>query len=354
MAAHFGMHIPKWSMARMNKPYSLAEAGISLVSSKQAKGANEQRAPAPSSLCARDLPMLRPPFFDRTASFTSRRVITPRECRPYRPRPKPRWSPTRRRNAAPRPLPFGFRATKVTFEAAPDLGEARINFSYNNHFSTSTDFCEKAGRQQYCEGPHEASWRRWATVNPSCTDFQFQPLKVTFEDDAGNRSVCYWDIGFELADGSIAFGEIKADETFFLEGETRLFADAAADALSAHQIAFLRLHGTDFDEITSETIKRVFDQRRTSFDPASEASGIIAAIAASGGAIKMAEALKIIGGWQPEAEAKLCAMMVKKHIALGLEYPLTGDTIITLPPKPRDAGALRRFLASCSPNPTGE
>jgi hypothetical protein len=237
----------------------------------------------------------------------------------------------------------------VKLQVAPGLGQVRINFRYNNVFSTSADFCEKSARQQFCEEAHEKVWHRWAIVNPTCTDVQFQPVKAIFEDQAGNQICAYWDIALEFYDGTIAFGEIKPDETFFLDTKAAKMANASAMLLGVHGIPFVRLHGADFDDITRETIKEVFDYRRTDFDRVRDVEPVHNAIAASGHHINLGKAVELIGGHPTEAKAKLCAMMVKRHVALDLSRPLTADTHVELAPVAPTPGALRRFLASCEP-----
>lgn len=326
----------------MNKPFQLTEDDAALRSDV-AKGSAVRR---PSSVPVSALPMLRPPVFNRREALYSSHTPTHRECRPHRPRPSPRWSPSRSHNAATtsRATP-GFPPQRVLLEAAPDLGQTRINFSYDNHGSTSADFCDKPGRQQFCEGPHESAWRRWATVNVNCTDFQFQPIKATFIDAAGNATVAFWDVGFEFYDGTLAFAEIKADATFFEMAKTRLATEASAEALAQFDAVFLRLHGSDFDPITLQTIKYVFDRRRTIYDPDREAVPVIESIRSAAGEISLARALEIIGGGKAGAEAKLCAMMVDRRVALCLARPLTGSTPVRLAPPAVETGALRRFLS---------
>jgi len=353
MAPYYDGPTLKRKMAFMNKPISPIE-GIHLAPFRCYSSGGRQKAAVPSSLRACDLPMLRPPVFDRHTRFTSRLLITHRECRPYRPRPMPRWSPAKPRDVISQPARTpSFRAIKVTFKVASDLGATRTNFRYNNTFSTSGDFCEKSARQQFCEEAHEIAWRRWAIVNPNCTDVQFQPVKAILEDQVGNQICAYWDVGFEFYDGSIVFGEIKPDETFFFDTKAALIANASAMALSTRGVHFARLHGTDFDDITRETIKEIFDYRRTEFDHCRDVEPVLNAIALAGQQITLGRASELIGGHTTEAKAKLCAMMVKRHVALNLTGPITSDTLLKLAPSATSRGALRRFLASCEPL-TGE
>lgn len=338
----------------MNQLFPLAHAAASgpyRPSSPSALGSPR----APKSLRACDLPLLRPPAYSRFTAFNSGRMPTRRECRPFRPRPQPRWSASRRGRSKDRPAGLDAHAHPdpqlklIELQVATDLGPVRINFRYNNTFSTSADFCEKSHRQQFCEEAHEIAWHRWAVVNPYCTDVQFQPIKAIFEDAAGNQICVYWDIGLEFYDGSIVFGEIKADESFFLDTKAALIANVSAQALNAYGIAFVRLHGSDFDTITRETIKEIFDYRRTQFDTQRDLEPILEAIVRTGHPLSFGNAIELIGGHPSEAKAKLCAMMVKRYVALDLAHPLSQETSVSLAPEAKDPGALRRFLAACLP-----
>lgn len=232
--------------------------------------------------------------------------------------------------------------------AAPGLGQTRINFNYGNHCTTSADFLDKSGRQHFSEGPHEDSWKRWLTVNPCCTDVQFQPVKADFEDQHGNRRTAYWDVGIELLGSILLFGEIKADRSFFATEDMDAVVRISVAALREENIAFVRLHGSDFDPISAETIKSVFDRRRTAFDNEADVVPLKDTIDASGGSIELADACSILGGHEAEAEAKLCAMMCARHISIDLDLPLTGGTLIRRAPSPMGHGALRRFLTRFS------
>ena len=336
----------------MNRPFTLQGTRHSIASKSQFNKMQQADGLSHRSLRASDLPMLRPPSYCRHSAFPAGRTPTHRECRPYRPRPQPRWSPNRKHQRTPPSTHLSLRA--LTLQAAADLGPVRVNFRYKNPFSTSADFCEKSGRQQFCEEAHELAWRRWAIVNVHCVDVQFQPIKVIFEDAGGKLLSAYWDVGFELVDGSIVFGEIKANESFFCDTKAAMMTNASAMALRAHGIVFARLHGSDFDDITRETIKEVFDYRRADFDAQRDLEPVLEAIDRDGHQISLGEASKLIGGHQNEAKAKLCAMMVKRHIALDLTHPLTKETSVRLAPEAKNPGALRRFLASCEPLREGE
>lgn len=331
----------------MNRPFPLRRADNLVRSGRGLMEADAATEASPRSLRASDLPMLRPPSYSRHSTVQSGRTPTHRECRPYRPRPQPRWSPGRKHRRKQPLVNLALRL--VALQAAPDLGPVRVNFRYNNTFSTSADFCEKSRRQQFCEEAHERAWARWAIVNPNCTDVQFQPVKAIFEDAGGKQHCSYWDVGLEFIDGSIIFGEIKPDETFFFKTRAAEMANASAKALRDHGIAFARLHGNDFDDITRATIKEVFDYRRTEFNPQADVEPVLEAIARGGNQISLRRAIELIGGHPSEAKAKLCAMMVKRYIALDLRHPLTEETIVQIAPSARNPGALRRFLGACEP-----
>lgn len=234
---------------------------------------------------------------------------------------------------------------ETTLNSASDLGQTRINFNYSNYGTTTADFLDKGGRQHFAEGPHEDRWKRWLSVNPYCTDMQFQPLKAVFEDRHGNRRTAYWDIGIELLGSQLFFGEIKADRSFFRTEDMETVIRMSASALATESIPFLRLHGTDFDDISDATIKSVFDRRRTTFDVEGDVAPIIEAIDANGGSIHFEDAIEVLGRDEAEAEAKLCAMMCARHISIDLDFPLTAGSLVRRAPRQLGQGALRRFLA---------
>lgn len=288
--------------------------------------------------------MLRPPRYDWRIARRGRRQPTKRECRPYRPRPRPRWSPTSRVRSSTA-LTGCVAPIEARLRADPNLGHTRINFNYGNVFETSAALCDKPGRQQYCEGANEIFWRRWLVVNVFVTDFQFQPIVAVFVDEHGRERTYYWDVGVEFVDGSIAFGEIKANRAFFNVAEIRLVVEGSAAALANEGIAFVRLLGTDFDEITKQTIKRVFDNQLTSYT-ARDVSAATDAIMAGHGSVTLGQAITAIGGHRWEAEAKLCSMMTDRRIMIDIDLPFTDDcTAVRLPPEAVNPGALRRFMA---------
>lgn len=328
----------------MNSPFAPPIAQAARSRSDTLPASRNNSVGFAKSLQADDLPMLRPPAFSRRALFDTGRMPTIRECRPHRPRPQPRWFPSRRHLVEAESVPVGFRPKRVLLKAATDLGPTRINFSYNNHGSTSANFCEKPGRQQFCEGPHEVAWLRWASVNVYCTDFQFQPTKASFIDEHGNMVTAFWDVAFEFIDGTLAFAEIKADRSFFRVPSERLIIEASAATLRSHNIAFLRLHGTDFDPLIAQRIKHVFDRRRTIYDPEGDVERVLVAIENEGGALPLGRATEILGGGAAAAEAKLCAMMVARHVSIDLEQPLTPTSLVQSAPAATHPAALRRFL----------
>ena len=234
---------------------------------------------------------------------------------------------------------------EARFRADPDLGHTRINFNYGNVFETSAALCDKPGRQQYCEGSNEIFWRRWLVVNVFVTDFQFQPIEVVFVDEHGRERKYYWDVGVEFVDGSIAFGEIKANRTFFDTATIHLVVEGSAAVLANEGIAFVRLMGTDFDQITKQTIKRVFDSQLVSYSEY-ELMSVTDAILTNRGSIGLGRAIDTIGGHRWDAEAKLCSMMTDRRIEIDIDLPLTLDhTKVRLAPEAVNPGALRSFLS---------
>lgn len=234
-------------------------------------------------------------------------------------------------------------ATKMT--AAPDLGQTRVNFSYDNYGSTTADFCDKSKRQYFGEGPHEDAWKRWLSVNTNVTDFQFQPLKADFLDDRGDKRTVFWDVAIELLGTAVIIGEIKADRRFFDIPKVDASLRLSVAALRDENIFFVRLLGTDFDDITRDTIKAVFDRRRTRYEPHLELRLVCEALEA--GTLTLGAAAGLMKIPYPEAEAKLCAMMCHRRLAIDLELPLTPDTVLRPAPAAHGEGALRRFLERC-------
>lgn len=306
------------------------------------------------SVRAKDLPLLCPPRFDIRAALQDGRRPTPRECQPHRPRPRPRWAPSRQ--SARARLPTGcVEPISASLRAAPDLGHTRINFNYGNVFATSADLCDKPGRQQFCEGSGEILWRRWAIVNTNVVDFQFQPIEIEFEDEQGRRRIYTCDVAFELVDGMIVFAEIKAERVFFEMAETRILVEASAQALAPEGIVFARLLGTDFDAITSNTIKSLYDRSRAAYTE-EELSTVLNAIRASvTSTISMREAADALGRASWQVDPKLCSMMADRRIAIDIALPITPDTRLRLVTEARKPGTLRAFLrrlaeaATCSP-----
>ncbi|MHB9879008.1 hypothetical protein ACSMXM_05010 [Pacificimonas sp. ICDLI1SI03] len=226
---------------------------------------------------------------------------------------------------------------------APDLGQVRIEFRYNKVYSTTADYSDKARRQQFHEGPHEANYHYWLSVNPHCSDFQFQPLEFTFTGEAG--SVRYTpDLAIELVTGEIVLAEIKASQAFFDQPEVRRLACEAETHLAQHGVLFARLKGDDFDRITLQTIMEVFVDRRAVYSE-HELTQVIEAIRRGGGDIKLDKAIHILGGPEREARAKLNSMMADRMLDVDVSLPFTHLTPVREALPPNCPGALRAFLA---------
>ena len=328
----------------MNKPFSpndfLADenAGQALRSAGRAKGTCR-----PVGLLVQDVPLLRPPHQERRKAIDVVRRPTARECRPWRPRPKPRWSPSGHRAPVAAKKQLKGRV-QLELRSADDLGQVRKNFRYSNYGTTSADFCDKSGRQFFGEGPHEAAWKRWFRVNPNCTDVQFQPTEAIFTDEHGYERRAIWDVAIEILGRDLFFGEIKADRSFFGTRDIKLIGRLSTSALRREGIDFVRLHGCDFDDITLETIKYVFDRRRAAFHVESEANPLIHYIGQQGGVIDLRQAASFLGGSYYAAEAKICAMMNARLIAIDLAFPLCPASPVRQAPEAQGTGALRRFL----------
>lgn len=293
-------------------------------------------------LLVRDIPLLRPPRFDVRRSTAADRIPSTGELRPFRPGRRPRWSPPRRR-LIERLEPF--EASSATLRSAEGLGQVRINFSYRNYISTTADFGDKSGRQQFCEGHVEDDWRRWLLVNANCVDVEFQPIEATFTDADGMQRTVTWDVGIELVEPPLIFAEIKVNRDYFEDARTKENASLSAAALRPLGCEFARLMGSDFDSVSRRTVKEVFDCRRAKFDPEVHLHPVIEAIDTAGGELPLGRAIEVAGGAVGGARARFCAMMAKRHLALDLNLPLTDDTPVRRAPTARGAGALRRFLA---------
>lgn len=297
------------------------------------------------SLLTRELPLVRPPPYDTRHATRCGRLPTARELRPFRPAAKPRWSPSRREQQRISGTSRFQNPSRCELRSAWDLGQIRVNFSYDNHMSTSAEFCDKPGRQQFLEGPHEMHWKQWLWLNANCTDFQFQPIEATFHDEHGFTTRATWDVGIELVTGPLVFAEIKANRSFFLMPKVSMSINASVHALKSRDAVFARLTGTDFHPLTLATIQQVYSHRRVDYNYEAEARAMLAAIADNGSKTTLGWAKRFLGGHAPEAEAKICSMAMDRLIALDVGLPLTDETKLSFAPVNQNEGKLRSFLA---------
>lgn len=274
------------------------------------------------------------------------RLRHPMEILPFRPQPRPAWSPTRRdrRDAGqPRPLERPDRhGTRLV--ADHGLGAVRINFRYASFQSMTAAFSEKAGRDQYFEGPHETFGFRKDEVDPVRTDIQYQPVRLEWMTPDGRVNWMTLDWGVELQDGSVVFGEDKASEDYFADPELDERLDFAEEFLSERGACLeRRVAGGVPTALERRVVKDIFDARRTGYDEA-HAARVRTAILASGGTASLGAVIAAIGEHTRLSLDIARAMMFDRLVSMPLIAPPMPDTPVTIPP-PAKRGALRAFLA---------
>ena len=238
------------------------------------------------------------------------RIKHPRECRPYRPEPGPAWSPGRRKwrdlddrrdpRDAGRAHPID-PATRhaVRLVAARNLGAIRINFRYASFVAMTAAHSEKAGRDQYFEGPHEAYGFRWDEVNPKRLDLQYQPIRIEWESLTGRRHHLTLDWGVETDDNRVIFGEDKASDDFFDDPNVNERLEFAEALLEDHGASFeRRIKGGLHNRMELRVVKDIFDARRTAFD-AEAVQRVQQHIRGAGGTAPLGAILQIIAGTRP-------------------------------------------------------
>ncbi|QNE31620.1 hypothetical protein F1C10_06530 [Sphingomonas sp. NBWT7] len=274
------------------------------------------------------------------------RLRHPMEILPFRPQPRPAWSPPRRdrRDAGqPRPMERPDRqGTRLVADRG--LGAVRINFRYASFQSMTAAFSEKAGRDQYFEGPHETFGFRRDEVDPVRTDIQYQPVRIKWTTVDGRLNWMTLDWGVELQDGTVVFGEDKACEDYFADPELDERLDFAEEYLAEHGARLeRRVAGGLPTALERRVVKDIFDARRTEYDEA-HAARVRTAILASGGTTSLCGVIAAIGE-HPRLSLDIArAMMFDRLVSMPLTAPPMPDTPVTIPP-PAKRGALRAFLA---------
>lgn len=273
------------------------------------------------------------------------RIPHPLEVRRVRPRREPRWLPrsSSRPDAQPR-RSVAERWRDPKLEAAPDTGQLRINFKYGAWFTTTAGFSVKSKRAVYHEGAAEcAAWIEAETLT-SRLDLEFQPLRVVWKRDHGRTRHITLDGGFELEDHSLVFTEYKGAPAYFDEPNTADLLDEAEEVLARNGATLRRedssvLVGT----MLHRTLKDVFDDRNTPFDPVADVEAARGAVLRDNGTASLGAVLEAIGGPIRDASAKLNAMSVRRIVRIDPSRPQMPDTPVDLPPE-RTRGRLRAFL----------
>lgn len=275
----------------------------------------------------------------------------PSECLPYRPRPKPVWIPARRdsRDAGqPRRIEAPTRKN-LRLVADRSLGAKRINFRYAGYQPMVAGHSEKAGRDQYFEGSHEAYGFRLHEIDPTYLDLQYQPIEVAWTTPVGKQNHITLDWGVEIENGSVVFGEDKADEAYFEDPEISERLDMV-EAFLETQGAFFerRVAGSLPTFLARRAVKNVYDYRRTAFDE-EHVSRVQSLIRGDGGTSTMGRVIEAIGEHAALSESIVYGMMHKRLVRIPIATPPMPDTPVTIPPA-ATKGALRAFLAANVPH----
>ncbi|NIJ16269.1 hypothetical protein [Sphingobium vermicomposti] len=281
------------------------------------------------------------------------RIPHPMECRPRRPEIGPAWSPGRHQRRDPRDAgkphvadpPTRYAAKLV---AAENLGAVRINFVYAAFMSMTAAHSEKAGRDQYFEGPHETYGFRWDEVNPTRLDLQYQPIQVAWKSIAGREHHITLDWVVETETNDIVFGEDKASEDYFDEPDLNEKLEFAQALLEDFGASFKRrVKGGLRNDIERRVVKDIFDARRTEL-----ADGLAVRvrqhIREAGGTLPLGEVLRVINLHDALSLDTARALMFHRVLSMPISAPPMLDTPVTLP-LAANKGALRAFLADFVP-----
>ncbi|MGB3740195.1 MAG: hypothetical protein WA948_12690 [Pontixanthobacter sp.] len=287
------------------------------------------------------------PDIPRTRSNISRQnggYRNRRELRPYRPQRTPRWLPAKRivTEGVPKSILEGWHSP--TTEVAEDLGHTRIPFTYNKPSSVSAVYGLKARRTQYTESAAEALFLRWFTVDTRFTDFQFQPITTTVKTNIRKDRSYTVDALVELQCGMVASGEIKAAPEFFTVQDTGDRLNFFSNAFRAHglELDIVRWSASAFTDDIAENIKFIYDNQNEGFDP-EHVDLVHKAILHDGGTTGLRTVARALPFSSLDSQDILCAMMVKRHIAIDLTRPFCPDLPVTIPPAPVRPGAMRAF-----------
>lgn len=273
------------------------------------------------------------------------RLRHPLELRPHRPAHQPVWDPSRNRRdlerlrrPAPEPL------VDARIVAAPDLGAVRVNFRYASFQSMTAAHSEKAGRDQYFEGPHETNGFRLHEIDPFYLDLQYQPIAVVSRTRAGASRRMTLDWAVETQDHRIVFGEDKASDGYFDDPDLTERLDLVEAFLERNGASLVRrVAGDQSTDLKRRVVKDIFDARRTTFDD-DAGDRVRALIVRSGGTGTLGNVLTAIGGHPTLALEVARAMMHRRILSMPVSSPPMRDTPVTIPPA-ASRSALRAFLA---------
>ncbi len=273
------------------------------------------------------------------------RLRHPLDCLPYRPERSPAWSPSRQRQIRDHTSSAWEAPERQNprIVAAPGLGAVRINFCYAAFQSMTAAHSEKAGRDQYFEGPHETYGFRLHEIDPSIVDLQYQPIRIEWRSLGGRIQSMTLDFAIETQDGEIVFGEDKASTDYFDDSELSERLDFAQKFLEAKGASLQRrVAGGLPTRRLRRIVKDIFDDRRTDFE-ADQVKMVRNLVELRGGVARLDEVVETIGGHRREALAVARAMMHRRHISMPLSAPPMPDVPVTVPPVAAK-GRLRAFL----------
>jgi len=207
---------------------------------------------------------------------------------------------------------------------------------------------EKAGRDQYFEGPHETYGFRFHEIDPYYLDLQYQGGRLEWETSAGKSHHMTFDWIVETQDHGIVVGEDKACEEYFEEpdlAERLDFAEGYLATLGAKLER--RVAGGLPTRLQRRVVKDIFDARRTEYAD-STVKRVHALISEHGGTATLGQVLDAIGEHPALTLDVARAMLHKRVLSMPLSTPWMPDTPVTIPPQ-RKKGALRAFLAKHAP-----
>jgi len=264
---------------------------------------------------------------------------------PFRPEAQPKWSPgwrERHTRVQQRLDRAAYRSPKLV--ADKDLGAVRINFRYASFQSMTAAHSEKAGRDQYFEGPHETYGFRFHEIDTRYLDLQYQPARLEWFSPAGFSHRMTFDYGVETQDGRVVFGEDKPTQDYFEAQDLTERLDFAENYLNTLGASLeRRIAGGLSTSLQRRIVKDIFDARRTAFDEMAVAR-VRSLVLSNGGTASLDRVLGSIGGNKVLALEIARAMMHRRILAMPTHSPPMPDTPVTVPP-PAKKGALRAFLA---------